>query len=309
MFRVERPKSRFDAAICSSLLAPDALHSASPTDFEYVSGGCWSEDLKATVVTPRDSFELGYPRSSFGSRQDLQCSNYETEECAGIADVIGPVWYRNLESIGHNCAHGFESETRCVSSHRPHSVTRLGQASANIRRDPTSINSSAGHTGLKCDRTHLEQSSELEYDDASRRLDPLRDFTMQNVLHMMQTSGQEDGAYKSDMRSDTKQKLHALPAESAPASISTDTISITASSAVLSPAMMPRVVCGGRIADGGSDCDSLEIASAYSVEADEMIGTQSRAWKHLLRDVLHRARLIRGSKGQKTDGPKGSFTV
>jgi hypothetical protein len=73
--------------------------------------------------------------------------------------------------------------------------------------------------------------------------------------------------------------------------------------------MMPRVIRGGTMVGEGSDCDSVDTTSAYSVEADEIIGTQSQAWKQLFRGVLHRTRLIRGLKGQKMDDRKGRFTL
>jgi hypothetical protein len=258
MFRARRSESRFDAAICSALLAPDVLHSASPTDFEYVSGGCWSETRDAAAITPKDSFELGHPRPSCWSWHDCQCSGYVQEECTGATNIIGSAWNRNLESTGHICEYTSQSEARCMSSRHPCSQTWLGQASANVTSDIASANSCMGYPSLKYNRKHPEE-----------------------------------GVHKSDMCSDTDPESHALLAESAVENISTDTISITASSAVLSPAMMPRVVRGGMIADEGSDCDSLGIDSAYSVEADEMIEIQPQNWKRSFRDAWHRARLIR----------------
>jgi hypothetical protein len=306
MFRTGRSESRFDASICSALLAPDVSHSASPTDFEYVSGGCWSEDLESTVVAPKDSFEVHHPRSSFDSRHDSQCSDGGMEERTCTPDVTGPVWNRNLERTGHNCTHDFGFETQYLSTHHTHSKTRLGQDYANMRSDLTNIGSCTGYNGLGSYRTYPADSSELRY-AGLRRLYPMRDSKMQKASHVMRTRGQKDKVYKSNMGSETDPELHALPAVNVLAHTSTDAISITASSTVLSPAMMPRIIHGGMMTGEGSDCDSVEITSAYSVEADEMIGTQSRAWKHLFRDVLHKTRLIRGSKGQKTDRPRDSF--
>jgi hypothetical protein len=292
MFRARRSEPRFDAAICSALLAPDVLHSASSTDFEYVSGGCWSETREAAAITPKDSFELGHSRPSCWSWHDCQCSGYVQEECTGATDVIGSAWNRNLESTCHICEYTSQSETRCMSSRHPCSQTWLGQASANVTSDIASANSCMGYPSLKYNRKHPEESSELGY-NASRKVGPMRDIKTQNILNVMQTNGREERVYKSDMCSDTDPESHALLAESAVENISTDTISITASSAVLSPAMMPRVVRGGMITDKGSDCDSLGTDSAYSVEADEMIEIQPQNWKRSFRDAWHRARLIR----------------
>lgn len=309
MFRIGRPENRFDAAICSALLAPDVLGFAPPTDFEYVSGGCWSEDLEATVNTPRDSFELGYLRSSFGSRHDFQFSDYGREECTGISDVTEPVRNHHLDSMDHSHAHASGLETRSLSSRQAHRDARLDQPSVVIGRDPTTINSCAGYTGLGCDRIHPDESAELDC-DVWRKSDPIRTFKTRKVLHMMRTSGQKNGVHQTDVSSDTDPELHALPAVSVPAvNTSTDAVSITASSAVLSPAMMPKVVHGEIVADKVSDEDSVEVASLYSVEADEMIGMQPQAWKHLFRDVLHRARLLHRPRGQKTGSPSGSFTI
>jgi hypothetical protein len=308
MFRIGRPGYRFDAAICSALLAPDVSHSASPTDFEYVSGGCWSEDLESTFVAPKDSSELRHSRSSFGSWHDLQCSNCGTEECTGISDITRPVWNRDLETTGHSCARDSRFGTRYLSSRHANSKTRLGRAFANMGSNPTTIGSCTGYTGMGYDRMHPDESSELGH-DVLRRSDPTRDSKRQKVSHTMRTRGQRDGVYESDIGSDTDPELYALPAVNVPADMSTDAVSITASSAVLSPAMMPRVIRGGTMVGEGSDCDSVDTTSAYSVEADEIIGTQSQAWKQLFRGVLHRTRLIRGLKGQKMDRRKGRFTL
>jgi hypothetical protein len=125
----------------------------------------------------------------------------------------------------------------------------------------------------------------------------------------MRTDSCEDKAYDSDTRSDSDSHCDALRVMSAQVSASTDAISTTASSAVLGPALLPRIVSGQMLADEGSDCDSPSTGSAYSIEADEMIKIQSQDWKHLFRDAWHRTRSKRRLKGRRADAPRCSFTM
>lgn len=144
--------------------------------------------------------------------------------------------------------------------------------------------------------------------DTLGRVGPKGDLKTQNVLRSMRTGSCEDKAYDSDASGNFDSRCDALRVVSAQVSASTDAISTTASSAVLGPALLPRIV-SGQMADKGSDCESPSTGSAYSIEADEMIKIQSQDWKRLFRDAWHRTRSKRRLKGRRVDAPRCSFTM
>ena len=147
----------------------------------------------------------------------------------------------------------------------------------------------------------LERSSAIDC-DTSERDDSVQGFRTQENPNVIRRTDRQEAMRDSGVGSDTEPALHPLSDERIPANTSTDTLSITASSAILSPAMMPKVIHTKATADESSDCDSMGSSSAFSVEADEMIGMQSHAWRDPFRDVWHKARWIRGMRGQKTRG-------
>jgi hypothetical protein len=282
IFGVEKPKSQFDDAICQALLAPDVLQSVSSTGLEHVSGGCWPEDQKAPFNISRDSLRPDRQRPRCLGWHCSRCSAYGQEEYTNISDVMVAACDDDLVWRNCVCARTSRSPTPCSPA--------------------TNIYASAKpctqYCGLKHDHKRLEQSSAIDC-RTSTGDNPKHGSRTQNTPNVVWMSGRQEGLRESDMCSDTELALHKRSAERLSTNASTDALSVTASSAILSPAMMPKVARVGAIADEGSNCDSMDSDSGFSVEADEMIEIQSQAWKHLFRGVWHRARSIRGLKGLK----------
>lgn len=298
-FQFERPQSQFDAAICSALLAPDVLQHVSSSGLEHVSGGCWPEDRKALVNTSHDSSRPGHPRPRCSSWHRSECSSCGQEGHVGSSDVKKAVFDADLVRRNRLCVETFRSHTPCFPTRHQHTQKRYGQASHPAMDNFACVESCTPCYGPKHKR--LERSSAIDC-DTSERDDPVQDFRTQENPNVMRRTDRQEAMRDSGVGSDTEPALHSLSDERISASTSTDTLSITASSAILSPAMMPKVIHTKATADESSDCDSMGSSSAFSVEADEMIGMQSHAWRSLFRDVWHRARSIRGMKGQRTGG-------
>lgn len=282
IFGIEKPESQFDGAICPALLAPDVLQSVSSTGLEHVSGGCWPEDQKAPVNTSRDSSRPGRPRPRYLGWHCSRCSNYGQDEYTGTSDVMVAACDDDL--VWRNCirAGTFRSPTPCSPATNIYAFAKPCTPCC----------------GLKHDQKPLEQSSAIDC-STSTGDDPIHGSRTQDTQNVVRMSGRQETLRESDMCSDTELALHKRSAERLSTNASTDTLSVTASSAILSPAMMPKVARVGAIADEGSNCDCKDSDSGFSVEADEMIEMQSQAWKHLFRGVWHRARSIRGLKGLK----------
>lgn len=304
MFRVERPTSRSNAAICSALLAPNIFQPASSTELEHVSGGCWSEDWRAKVNTPKDSLGPGRPESRYWSRNCCQCPGYGEEGRTSTTEATESAFNPSPTSTGYICACASQSEIPCLTSRNRHTQMEYSQASPTVTKDLASVKPYARYSDPKYNQKHVEESEELEC-NASKRVD----FEMQESSNVIQMGGRQEAFRESDVCSGINSDLHALLAKGAPANMSTDALSIAASSTVLSPAMMRGDHCEVSMANEGSDCDSLGSDSTYSVEADEMVEMQPRAWKSFLRDIWHRPRSIRRMKGEKTDSLRCSFTV
>jgi hypothetical protein len=282
IFGIEKPKSQFDGAICPALLAPDVLQSASSTGLEHVSGGCWSEDQKTPVNTSRNSFRPGRQRPRC---LDWHCSRYSNcgqEEYTGTSDVMKAACDDDLVWRNCICARTVRSLTPCSPATNIYAFAKPCTPCC----------------GLKHDQKRLEQSSATDC-RTSIADDPKHGSRTQDTPNMVWMSGRKEALRESDVCSDTELALYKRSAEQLSTNASTDALSITASSAILSPAMMPKVARVGAIADEGSNCGSMDSDSRFSVEADEMIDMQSQAWKHLFRGVWHRARSIRGLKGLK----------
>lgn len=305
--RAERPGFRPDAAICSALLPPNVIRTVSPTNLEYVSGGCWSETREAAALTTKSSSGVGRPRSSCWSWQGPGCLYRDKENSTGASDLTLSASNRNPGAPDQRCAYTSEQKTQSLSQSHPRSHTWLGRPSPALSSNAASVDPCVSCPG-NYDPTYRQELLGRGCGTLGIA-SPKGDLDKQNDLRSMRTRGWEDRAYDSGARSDFDLHYDELRVVSAQANVSTDAISATASSAVLGPTLMPRIVCGGMMADEGSDCDSPGTGSAYSVEADEMIGTQSQAWKHVFRDAWHRARSKRGLKGQKADAPRCSFTV
>jgi hypothetical protein len=282
IFRIEKPKSQFDGAICPALLAPDVLQSVSSTGLEHVSGGCWPEDQKAPVNISRDSFRPGRQRPHRLGWHCSRCSNYGQEEYTGISNVMVAACDDDLVWRNCVCARTFRSSTPCSPATNIYAFAKPYTPCCD----------------LKHDQKRLEQSSATDR-RTSTGDNPKRGSRTQDTPNVVWMSGRQKGLRESDMCSNTELALHERSAERLSTNASTDALSVTASSAILSPAMMPKVARVGAIADEGSNCDSMDSDSGFSVEADEMIDMQSQAWKHLFRGVWHRARSIRGLKGLK----------
>lgn len=118
----------------------------------------------------------------------------------------------------------------------------------------------------------------------------------------------EDEVCGKDLHYDSGCQPEKLQIMYAQSNASSDAVSATASSAVLSPALMPKFGCERTKVETDPDCDWWEIASAYSVEADEMVEMHPGSWKHIFRDAWRRARPRHGSKGEKAADPTCSFT-
>jgi hypothetical protein len=306
-FRTDRPGSRPNVAICSALLPPNILHSISPTDLEHVSGGCWSEIREAAALITKNSSGVGRPRKSCWSWQGPDCLDHDNEEFTGATNLTLSASNRSLGAPDQRCAYTSEPKTRSLPPPHPHLHAWLDQSSPALSSNTTSVDSCVNCSG-RYDQTPREELFGRGRDTLGK-VGLKGDLKTQNVLRSMQTGSCEDKAYDSDARSDFDSHCDALRVVSAQVSASTDAISTTASSAVLSPALLPRIVSGKMLADKGSDCDSPSTGSAYSVEADEMIKIQSQDWKRLFRDTWHRARSKRRLKGRRADAPRCSFTM
>jgi len=306
-FRAERPGCRPDAAICSALLPPNILRSVSPTDLEYVSGGCWSEIREAAALTTKNSDGVGRPRKSYWSWQGPDCLDRDKEEFIGATNLTLSASNRSLGAPDQRCAYTFEPKTRSLPPPHPRLHAWLDQSSPALSSNVTSVDSCVNCPG-RYDRTQREGLFGRGRDTLGR-VGPKDDLKTQNVLRSMQTGSWEENAYDSDARSDFDSRCDALRVVSAQASASTDAVSTTASSAVLGPALLPKIVCGQTLADEGSDCESPSTDSAYSIEADEMIKIHSQDWKCLFRDAWHKALSKRRLKGRKADAPRCSFTM
>lgn len=305
--RADKPGSRPVAAICSALLPPNAPHTVSPTNLEYVSGGCWPETREAAALNTKNSSGVGRPRSSSWSRRGPDCLYSDKENSTGATGLTLSALNRNAGAPDQRCTDTSEPKTRSLSPPHPRSHTWLGQSSSTL-----SSNAASADSCVNCPENY-NPTHRQELLGRGRgtlgRVSPIGDLDNQNVLQSMQTGGWEEKAYDSDARSDLDSHCDALRVAIAQVNISTDAISATASSAVLGPTLMPNIVCGGMVADKDFDCDSPETGSEYSVEADEMINVQPQVWKHVFRDAWQRARSKRGLKGQKADTPRCSFTV
>lgn len=306
-FRTDRPGSRPDAAICSALLPPNILRSVSPTDLEYVSGGCWSEVREASALTTKNSSGVSRPRKSCWSWQGLDCLDRDKEEFTGATNLTLSASNRSLGAPDQRCAYTFEPKTRSLPPPHPRLHAWLDQSSPALSSDATSVDSCV-NCPERYDQTQREELFGRGRDTLGR-VGPKGDLKTQNVLRSMRTGSCEDKAYDSDARSDFDSHRDALRVVSAQESASTDAISTTASSAVLGPALLPKIVSGQMLADEGSDCDSPSTGSAYSIEADEMIKIQSQDWKRLFWDAWHRTRSKRRLKGRRADAPRCSFTI
>lgn len=296
IFKIENSRSQFDAAICSALLAPDVLQHVSSSGLEHVSGGCWLEDGKASVNTSQDSSSPGHPRPHCSSWHCSQCSSYGQEEHAGTPEAVGAAFY--ADPVWQHCirVEGCRSQTPCAPPRHQHTQKRGDQIS-----HPTMDNFACMKPCNPCrspEHSRLERSSATDC-GTSVLDDSMHGFWTEETSNVIRTSDKQEAMRDSSMSSNTEPALHPLSAERVLANASTDTLSVTASSTILSHAMMPRVVRARATADESSDCDSMGSSSALSVEADEMIEMQSQAWKHLFRDVWRRARSIRETKGQR----------
>jgi hypothetical protein len=298
-FQIENPQSQFDAAICSALLAPDVLQHVSSSGLEHVSGGCWPEDRKALVNTSQDSSRPGHPRPRCSSWHRSQCSSYGQEEHVSSSDVMRAAFDADLVWRNCICVEAFRSHTPCFPPRHQHTQKRYDQASHPAMNNFACVEPCTPCYGSKHKR--LERSLAIDC-GTSERDDLMHDFRTHETSNVMRMSDRQEAMRDSGVGSDTKPARHPLSAERVSANTSTDTLSVTASSAILSPATMPKVVRARATADESSDCDSMGSNSAFSVEADEMIEMQSHAWRHLFRDVWHRARSIRGIKVQKIGG-------
>ena len=306
-FRADRPGSRPDAAICSALLPPNIVHTVCPTNLEYVSGGCWSEIREAAAPTTGTSSGVGHPRPSCWSWQGPNCLDCDKKMFTGATNLTLSASNRSLGAPDQRCTYTAESKTRSLPPPHPNSHAWLGRSSPALSSNAASVDCCV-NCPEKYDPTHREDLFGRGRGTLGR-VGPEGDLETQNILRSMQTGGWEEKAYNNDGRSDFDSHCGALQVASAQANVSIDAISTTASSAVLGPALLPRIVCGGMVADEGSDCYSPRTGSEYSVEADEMIKIQSQPWKHLFRDAWHRTRSKRGLKGQKANTPRYSFTV
>lgn len=282
IFGIEKSISQFDGAICPALLAPDILPSASSTGLEHVSGGCWPEDQKTPVNTSRDSFRSGRQRPRCLNWHCSRCSDCGQEEYIGTSDVMEAACDDDLVWRNCVCARTFRSPTPCSPATNIYAFAKP----------------CTQYCGLEHDQKRLEQSLAIDCRTLTGDY-PIHGSRTQNSSCVVRVSGRQEALRESDMRSDTELALHKRSAERLSTNASTDALSVTASSAILSPAMMPKVARVGAIADEGSNCDSMDSDSEFSVEADEMIDMQSQAWKDLFRGVWHRARSIRGLKGLK----------
>jgi hypothetical protein len=282
IFGIEKSKSQFDGPVCPALLAPDILKSASSTGLEHVSGGCWPEDQKTPVNTSRDSFRSGRQRPRCLNWRCSRCSDCGQEEYTGTSDVMEAACDDDLAWRNCVCARTFRILTPCSPATNIYAFAKPCTPCC----------------GLKHDQKRLEQSSATNC-RTSIGDDPNRGSSTQDASNVVQMSERQEALRESYICSDTELALHRRSAERLSTNASTDALSVTASSAILSPAMMPKVARVGAIADEGSNCDSMDSDSGFSVEADEMIDMQSQAWKDLFRGVWHRARSIRGLKGLK----------
>lgn len=298
-FQFQKPQSQFDVAICSALLAPDVLEHVSSSGLEHVSGGCWPEDRKALVNTSHDSSRLDHPRPRCSSWHRSECSSYGQEGHVASSDVKKAAFDADLVWRNRVCVGTFRSHTPCFPTRHQHTQKRCGQASHPAMDNFACVDSCAPCYGPKHKR--LERSSAIDC-DTSERDDSVQGFRTQENPNVMRRTDRQEAMRDSGVGSDTEPALHSLSDERISANTSTDTLSITASSAILSPTMMPRVVRARATADESSDRNSMGSCSAFSIEADEMIQMQSQAWRNLFRDVWHKARSIRGMKGRKTGG-------
>ena len=305
--RLEKSESRSDAAICSALLAPDALHSAFPSDFAYVSGGCWFEKREETAITSQITRNRFCTSCSCWTRHGSRDSAHRKEK-HNATIVTDLVMSRGLESVHCDGMCCYLIMERRPHSRHSHCQTWLGRASPDAIGDLDLYSVYASYRGPDDDRVDAERASEFEL-DALEGADLVRDLKTEGVTHFMRVSGEDDEARKSDTRINTDSGLHASRSASALSDVSADTVSVAASSTVLNPTMMPRIVCEETTGNGGSDHGSLESASTYSVEADEMIDVHHQVWKYLARDAWKRARLKRKSKSQNKDVSRFSFTT
>jgi hypothetical protein len=182
----------------------------------------------------------------------------------------------------------------CTSKLGSHSFSPL-QPSSHVLLDKASPNSSSNIDFIEASADRVERFGRGE-------VDLERNFGAQDASRRIWIDSEKDEVYGG-----------ALRVASAPADEYTDAVSLTASSTVLDPARMPRIIGGETITGEDTDRGSLETGSGYSVEADEMIELRSQhserdTWK-ILRDAWHKARSKRRWTGQKAVPPRFSFNT
>lgn len=305
-FRATRPGPQSISAICPALLAPDMCSSLPPTSLELVSRGCWSEKVEAVAKTPSNSLRPGRTRSSCLRRQSLEYLHNERDGSPGDA-AFTDVSVRGLRATDRECASTSGYEASLSSQPHPTSHTWRGQAFSVVSSDIV-----AAETRANCVRS-LDQMRLGE--SAGRKCATHVTPNLKNRLYAQNQPGKvENGDWETqvcdrDLHGDSGLQRDKLRIPYAQSNASSDAVSAIASSAVLSPVLMPRFVRERTKVETDSDCSSSRSASAYSVEADEMIEMHSGAWKHIFRDVWRKARPRHGSKGQKAADPRCSFTT
>lgn len=306
-FRATRPGSQSVSAICPALLAPDMRRSGLATELESVSGGCWSEKVEVATKAPSDSLGAGHTRPSCLRRQSFECLHNERDGSTDDANITARMSARGVRATNWGFAPISPPEASLFSSSNPTSHTWPGQAFPVISSEIAAADSCTD-CAQKADQMRLGESAGREC-ATYRTLSPEHRFHMQDRSPPLGSGGWEEEACSRDVNNNLGRHRDKLWLPHAQPNASSDTISATASSAILSPALMPRFVCEGTKADTDSDGETSGIVSAYSVEADEMIEMHSGAWKRLFRGAWRRARSRHGSKGQEAAVPRCSFTT
>lgn len=306
-FRATGPGSQPTAAIFPALLAPDMRRSGLATELESVSGGCWSEKVEAATKAPNDSFGAVHTRPSCLRRQSFECLHNERDGSTGDANITAQMPARGVRTTDWGDTPVSAPEASLLLSSHPTSHTWPGQAFPVIS---SGIAAADPCTDCAQNADHMCLGGSAGRDrNTHKTLNPEHRFRMHDHPKKMESGGWKEEACGRDVTNDLDRHRGRLWVPHAQPNASSDTISATASSAVLSPALMPRFVCQGTKVDASSDYKGSEIVSAYSVAADEMIEMHSGVWKHFFRGAWDKARSRYGSKGQEAAVSRCSFST
>jgi hypothetical protein len=324
--RNSKPGCTASAAVCPDLLPPGLLHPSLTDDLGLVSGGCWTAS-PSRVAAPRHiptvsksvhkqhmSWEevderWRFPRQHVDGRfgQSTTSARDHPKTCSSRATASsdGAALYPSSNSVS-------ERTSYTSLSSDPYSHSRSDRTSPGTLDDLFTT-----YMNAECDERHLEEHSGVTAEQSRMSgnkaslctrvacgLQPSLRPRETGLLDRVKFNNKEHGTHGTTKRSDRRLHYPAPSNTSTFAHISTDTLPTIASSAVLGPALMPKIARDktARVNKLGDVTSTTSLTS--SVEVDEIVGGQyqnheKRVRKDVLRDTWNKARSRLGRRSHR----------